>query len=324
VIDLQPFDGQQATDAEIDEYHEFRSTVYLVDYPEMPAPTRQAALSRLREPDPDLGEQRRWTVRLDGRLAAWVVVALLDEPRAHLAEVQITVHPGVRRRGIGTEILQRLAPMLRGRTLVQGWNVNLEGAGGKWAQARGFRVVHAVVCQILDFGRVDPATWDVAVPAGYRLVRWIDAAPEELVDSYAKARGAIADAPVGEASVIPSDWSVERVRRVEADYREGGFELRVVVAVDSRGEVVGLTELKLRRLDPGRLRQGDTAVLAAHRGHGLGVAMKAAMLRWFTADVTGLRDVWTNTGAANKHMIDVNRRLGFETASTYAVVSREL
>jgi hypothetical protein len=52
--------------------------------------------------------------------------------------------------------------------------------------------------------------------------------------------------------------------------------------------------------------------------------MKAAMLRWFTADVTGLRDVWTNTGAANKHMIDVNRRLGFETASTYAVVSREL
>ena len=93
MIDLQPFDGQQATDAEIDEYHEFRCTVYLVDYPDMPAPTRQAALSRLREPDPDLGEQRRWTVRLDGRLAAWAVVALLDEPRAHLAEVQIHVHP---------------------------------------------------------------------------------------------------------------------------------------------------------------------------------------------------------------------------------------
>ena len=48
------------------------------------------------------------------------------------------------------------------------------------------------------------------------------------------------------------------------------------------------------------------------------------MLRWFTADRTGLRDVLTNTGAANKHMIDVNRRLGFETTSSYGVVSREL
>lgn len=251
MIDIQPFDGQQATDAEIDEYLELRSVVFAVDYPDLPAPTRSAALSRVRAPDPHLGERLFWVARLDGRLVAVTEVVLPDEPRAHLTEVQIHVHPDLRRRGIATELAQSLAPMLRGRdrTLVQGRNVNIEGPSGKWARALGFRVVHATVFQIMDLGRVDPAIWDVAVPAGYRLVRWIGAAPDELLESYAKARSAIGDAPVGEASVTPPDWS---------------------------------------------------------------------------ADKTGLRQVWTITGATNKHMIDVNRRLGFETTGSYGVVSRDL
>jgi hypothetical protein len=70
--------------------------------------------------------------------------------------------------------------------------------------------------------------------------------------------------------------------------------------------------------------QGDTAVLAAHRGHRLGLAMKTAMLRWFTADKAEAKQVWTSTGAANTHMAEVNHRLGFKTMRQFSVVSREL
>jgi len=82
--------------------------------------------------------------------------------------------------------------------------------------------------------------------------------------------------------------------------------------------------LEARPLQPERLMQGDTAVLAAHRGHRLGLAMKAAMLRWFTADKAEAEQVWTSTGAANTHMADVNHRLGFEMVRRFSVVSREL
>lgn len=82
--------------------------------------------------------------------------------------------------------------------------------------------------------------------------------------------------------------------------------------------------MEARPVQPERLMQGDTAVLAAHRGHRLGLAMKAAMLRWFTADKVEAELVSTFTGASNTHMADVNHRLGFETVRRFSVVNREL
>jgi mycothiol synthase len=246
------------------------------------------------------------------RLAARAIVNLPIDGNEHLAIVQINVHPALRRQGIGTELLHALEPVLRerGRARMEGWNVTLGGPGESWARGLGFRFVHTTMLQIMELGEVDRRRWDAAVPEGYRLVRWIGVAPNDLVEAYAKARGAIGDAPLGESALAAPDWSVDRVRRVEADYRERGIEYRTVVAVDAHGQVAGLTELEARPVQPERLIQGDTAVLAAHRGHRLGLAMKAAMLRWFTADKVEAEQVWTSTGASNTHMADVNHGWG--------------
>jgi RimJ/RimL family protein N-acetyltransferase len=56
--------------------------------------------------------------------------------------------------------------------------------------------------------------------------------------------------------------------------------------------------------------------VAAHRGHGLGVAMKAAMMRWLLADCPELERVITTTAAANTYMINVNLALGYRTVRT--------
>ncbi|WP_406632311.1 GNAT family N-acetyltransferase [Amycolatopsis sp. WGS_07] len=326
MLDVRLFDVDRASDAEWDELHQLQFSAYQADSPERPAFTRQETISTLRAPQVQSGEQLVWTAHRDGRLVARAIVNLPDGGTEHVAAVRIHVHPDVRRQGIGTELLHALEPMLRerGRTLVEGWNLTLGGPGESWAQGLGFRIVHTAVLQIMELSEVDRRRWEVAVPGGYRLVRWIGSAPDDLVEEYAKARGAIADAPLGGSGLAAQEWSADRIRRIEAACRSRDIEHRAVVAVDSEGEVAGLTVMESRPLMPHRLQQGDTAVLAAHRGRGLGLAMKSAMLRWFTADRPDAEQVWTATGAGNTHMIEVNHRLGFATVRTGSVVNREL
>ncbi|MYW93578.1 GNAT family N-acetyltransferase [Amycolatopsis rubida] len=323
---MRLFDADRASDADWDALHELQASAYRLDYPERPPMTRQETISGLRAPQVQAGEQLTWTAHRNDRLVARAIVMLPSDGNEHLALVRIHVHPDVRRQGIGTELLHALEPMLRDRdrTRVEGWNLTLGGPGESWAQGLGFRIVHSAVLQIMELSEVDRGRWSVAVPPGYRLMRWVGAAPESFVSAYAKAREAIGDAPLGESEFGAPDWSVDRVRRIEASYRSRDIEHRTVVAVSSGGEVVGLTEMEARPLLPERLQQGDTAVLPAHRGHGLGLAMKSAMLRWFTADRPGVAHIWTATGTGNTHMIAVNHRLGFATVRTGSVVSREL
>jgi RimJ/RimL family protein N-acetyltransferase len=65
-------------------------------------------------------------------------------------------------------------------------------------------------------------------------------------------------------------------------------------------------------------------VTPAHRGHGLGRAVKAHVLRWLLADRPALESVETGTDAANAPMIRVNEQLGFVTDREVVVVSRSL
>jgi RimJ/RimL family protein N-acetyltransferase len=62
--------------------------------------------------------------------------------------------------------------------------------------------------------------------------------------------------------------------------------------------------------------QQDTAVLAAHRGHGLGAWMKAANLQWLTADRPLVKRVQTSNAAENEHMLRVNDQVGFRVEAT--------
>lgn len=325
VLDVRLIDTGRACDAVVDEHHELRRAANSADYPGAPPPTRETTLAQLRDADVELGERLFWTARLNGRLAGHLAAQLPADGNEHLGMARLVVHPELRRRGIGTELLRVAASELRdrGREIIEVGQIESNSPGARFAAARGFRTVQTSIVQALEIAEVDPAIWEVAPADGYRLERWRGRAPEDLVESYARARRAMADAPPGKSAFRVPDWTVERVRRMEAGYRENGIERRAVVAV-AGDEVVGVTELDLRPLRPELASQRDTAVLAAHRGHALGQAMKAAMLRWITADQPSLRQVWTSTAATNQYMADVNHRLGFATIRRYRVVNRDL
>ena len=101
--------------------------------------------------------------------------------------------------------------------------------------------------------------------------------------------------------MVPPEWTVERVREAEAEVLALDVEERVVVAVhEPTGEVAGLTQLQLHPHRPRYGYQRDTAVLAAHRGHGLGRAIKAHMLRWLEDDGVDLDVVDTGTAPTTR------------------------
>jgi hypothetical protein len=58
----------------------------------------------------------------------------------------------------------------------------------------------ATVLQRLLIDTVEPGLWDVDAPAGYHAVSWIGRAPGGLVASYARARGAMDDAPLEDST----------------------------------------------------------------------------------------------------------------------------
>ena len=88
------------------------------------------------------------------------------------------------------------------------------------------------------------------------------------------------------------------------------------------GEVAGLTQLQLHPHRPRYGYQRDTAVLAAYRGHGLGRAIKAHVLRWLEDDGAHLDVVDTGTAADNPYMAAVNHSLGFATVRSVIGVNR--
>jgi hypothetical protein len=158
--------------------------------------------------------------------------------------------------------------------------------------------------------RVEVETLAAAAHPGYRLVRWTDRCPDELVDQFAVAKTAMNDAPVDDADIGSHVYTAEVIRQNEAGHRAMGFTGWTTVAVhEQTGAVAGLTELVLSA--PPRAFQGDTAVVPAHRGSGLGLWIKADMLCRLRAERPDMTEVITGNAASNAYMLRINIRLGF-------------
>ncbi|MEU5697174.1 GNAT family N-acetyltransferase [Actinosynnema sp. NPDC020468] len=323
-VTVELFDPRGAVEADLVGCHRVMAEWWRVDKRDLPALSYTECVNRLCTPFPGFGEEVRWLARRGGEVVGLATIDLLEAESSHIGLTEIVVDPRVRRQGIGTAVLRALLPELRdrGRHLVEGWQLTVGGDGPEWARTRGFTTVGTVLMQALEFAGADPARWDVPVPAGYRTRRWRGAAPEELVESYALARQAIHDAPLGGLGYRQPDWTVPRVREREAELRSAGVEHRVVVAVhEATGVVAGSTELEVLPDDLDWGYQRETAVVAAHRGRGLGRCVKAEMIRWLLADRPTFTRVQTTTGAANTPMQRVNAQLGFTTTRTMVAVN---
>lgn len=278
------------------------------------------------EPTPTLDHVHGYltTAGLDSHHLLWVATSgddvtgvarlqLFDgSGRAHLGQFTIDVHPDHRRRGIGSRLLDTVARAARAeerRSLVV--EASSDTPGVAFLETKGFACVLSLSLLLLsvhDAG--DVAEIVHAEHPGYRLSRWLGVVPNELAETFAIAKSAMGDMPTGDMDYGTTKWDTDRVRDMAEVVEKRGDTLLTVAALHGN-TIAGFTELVIPIGDSSRALQFDTAVVPEHRGSGLGLWVKAAMLDWLRAEWPAVREIETDNAEDNDHMLAVNERLGF-------------
>ncbi|MCC9145170.1 MULTISPECIES: GNAT family N-acetyltransferase [unclassified Arthrobacter] len=157
---------------------------------------------------------------------------------------------------------------------------------------------------------------------GYEISTYVNGVPEHFREQVGQIKGLVdAEAPNGElgwgeTTVSPEEYAEEMNLWVAQ-----GSTVFESIAVDEAGNVAAWTCL-VAAADPERPAQIEgTLVVSAHRGHGLGAAVKLASLQ--RASETGnVSKVRTSSDDRNVWMRSINTRMGFTPVETEIILQK--
>jgi GNAT superfamily N-acetyltransferase len=289
-------------------------------------------------------------------------IHLPKEHNTHLVEAFVNVRASVRGSGVGTALAARAEAIAReaGRRLIVSWSDHAaeppeptgpddtpvlhpstgsgripDDAASRFARRLGYALEQAERHSVLDLP-VDEALLaaleERAVAAAgpdYRVVTWTDAAPERWVDAYGILFTRMStDAPLGGLEIEEDVWDAARVRDFEATHAEAGHRLLVAAAQHvPSGTLAAFTVLVVRpgaAGDPDAVFQDSTLALKEHRGHRLGMLVKAANVRAVQATFPRAERIHTWNAEENQHMLAINVAMGFRPAGISSAWQKHL
>jgi GNAT superfamily N-acetyltransferase len=269
-----------------------------------------------------------WVARVGDAPVGGITLSLPTLDNLTAASLDLFVHPEHRRRGHGRALLgfalEQVRARGRGRVYVEVPSPldGPDGPGGPLLRAVGGRPVLEDLRRLLDLGR-HPVGTPLPPPEGYRVVQWVDRAPDEVVDGAAYLTGRMMlDAPLGEMDYEPERWDAVRYREKEqlAVARDRQRVATAVVHAETGAAahtVAGITDIGVGRSAPRVAYQWDTIVDPDHRGRRLGMVLKSWNHQQLVQQVPGVAYVNTWNAASNSFMIAVNEELGFEVADRW-------
>ena len=261
-----------------------------------------------------------WVARESGAMLGYAFTHLPVEDNTDAAYIRGTVHPEARRKGVGGTLMATALDFARAEGRKRFYATALRGGPGCEAlRAMGFSSeglgVNAV--RRVDVHDAPDGLWErlyveaAAHAADYELVHLVGPTPDDMLEDMVNLHAAINDAPLGDPDDEEDHWDADRVRAYDAAMagrRQTVY--RVMARHRDTGEWAGISMLCVDEFLPTVAFQEDTSVVRAHRGHRLGLLMKADMLRWISQErpEVAATDTWNAT--TNHHMIAVNERLG--------------
>lgn len=272
------------------------------------------------------GEPRQaWLASAAGLPVGAYLLELPDRENTGLANIALAVTPLLRREGTGTAILAHGAAQARaaGRTAL--FSSAVPGSAGEaFARSAGaaggmIDVRRALQASDLASGPMAERLAGLraeaeAQSAGYSLLSWTGAAPDEQIDQVARLFGVMADAPRNDG-VAAAGMDAGRVRAIEAPTLTAGLRMYTVAARhEASGDLAALTQIVVEPDRPAVAHQAITAVDRPHRGHRLGLLVKAASHQWLGRAEPAVREVFTWNAESNEHMIAINARLGYQVS----------
>ena len=251
----------------------------------------------------------------------------------NLAWIELTILPGRRREGLGSELVAEAVRRTReaGRTTI--WAGGPEDAPytAGFLEHHGFHYASHDARRRQLLADVDRAELErlrldaLAAAEDYELERLVPPQPEELLAEIAVVAEAINDAPMGELTFEREVMDLQRMHdQEEARVGRGERHYRVVARHRATGELAGHTVMGVHPSRPRWGEQGDTAVARQHRGHRLGLLLKLDMLRWLEQVEPQLEEIETWNQADNDPMIRVNEVLGYRLNRVFATYERTL
>lgn len=280
----------------------------------------------------DASPVRHLVAWVDGVAVAVAEVELGEWDNRDLAWIHMVVHPGHRRRGHGSAVLAEITRLARelGRTKIggSGWE---SPACESFALHHGFALASKEIYRVVNLpdlpsGFADTAYAEAAGCAvDYELIRLEGRVPQELLPAIAHLTTSINDAPIDDLDIEDEAFPVERIRNYEdATIGSGQRLYRVVARHRETGELGGHTVVLVDIERPRLAHQHDTSVARGHRGHRLGLLLKAAMMRWLEQAEPQVVSVDTWNAESNDHMIRVNERLAYRALGRELSFQRQL
>lgn len=265
---------------------------------------------------------RTWVAFLDGAPAGDIAFELEHEgENRHVASTEwFAVVPGLRRRGVADALLRAALPALAadGRSSLLLWGHRADpDVPAAYAARLGLdqrteeRCSRVMVTDIPDDLVEEWLTEGRSRTDGYRLVQFGDRCPDDLIDSYVDAAAAMLDAPVDDLDWRPPRPDPAELRSRETAYRQERFAVARSMVLAPDGSGAGMSDLFVNGFRSELAWQGDTGVVAAHRGRGLGRWLKAENLRHGQRVAPGFSVIETYNAQSNPWMLDINVAMGF-------------
>lgn len=247
-----------------------------------------------------------------------VILPLLDNQ--NLASVWLSVAPRARRQGVGSALYGEAEHIARanGRSILFSqthWRVGGADDSEGFARRHGFEIAMTDLRGSMSLLDTDRLRELVEGSAGddYVLESYVDDMPEGwLADRAFLKQRMITDMPLGGLALEEEHWDADRLREDNASRRASG---RRVVETAARhgpgGRLVGFTQISVAPEEPTLGRQEDTIVLREHRGHRLGLRLKAANALLLHDILPAVTTIRTWNADDNVPMLAVNRELGY-------------
>jgi GNAT superfamily N-acetyltransferase len=269
---------------------------------------------------------QRFVVEVEGQIAA---VGNYCEPWWSLKpgkyHLDISVHPGFRRRGIGSALYDKFSADLeerQPRTLTANTRENQVEAV-QFLTQRGFKQVMRAPVSYLDVASFDPAPF-AAYPARAREqnIEILPLSEIMLVDPDWKRKyweldwEITQDVPSPDPiTKVPLEFFIQRVFESPSFMPEAQY-----IALDG-GQWIGMSGLWRSQAASHMLYTGLTGVVRSHRRRGIAIAMKLRAIDF--AKQYGATSIETDNEEGNP-MYQINLKLGFEPQPAWLDFEKKL